>query len=73
MGFTMTLVEIIRYLESLGFRRAKGGRHQIHMTKGSLNIAIPSHSGEIAKGTLSAILREIGSSTSEAKKWKHGD
>jgi predicted RNA binding protein YcfA (HicA-like mRNA interferase family) len=34
MGFTMTMAEIIRFLEANGFIQESGGRHQIIMVKG---------------------------------------
>ena len=72
MGFTMTLRELIKYLESKGFTQGTGGKHQIKMIKGKIGVAIPSHKGNIPKGTINAILREAGTRTGDAKKWKEG-
>ena len=70
MGFTMKLREIISYLESLGYVQEEGGKHKIKMVKGSKSIAVPSHTCDLAKGTVTAILKQAGSNTGAAKKWK---
>ena len=70
MGFTMKMREIISYLESLGFMQEEGGKHQIKMVKGNNSIPIPSHTGDMPKGTVAFILKLAGSNTGEAKKWK---
>jgi predicted RNA binding protein YcfA (HicA-like mRNA interferase family) len=70
MGFTMTMAEMIKFLEANGFIQESGGRHQIIMVKGNMRVPVPSHSGDVPKGTVNHILSQAGFRGSDAKKWK---
>lgn len=69
VGFTMTTVEIIGFLEANGFWKLRTGRHLI-MTNGEKTLPIPAHKGDLPKGTLSGILQQAGFRTKQAKEWK---
>ncbi len=67
----MTYRELTRKLRALGceFKRASKGSHEIWINP-SLNLAtvIPHHPGDIPKGTLHAILKQLGISPDEFAK-----
>lgn len=60
----MTVKEVLRLLHKDGWRevesRTKGSHIQLrHPTKPG-KVTVPSHGGDIAKGTLNSILRQAG-------------
>jgi predicted RNA binding protein YcfA (HicA-like mRNA interferase family) len=57
--------EVIKVLEKLGFVfvRQKGS-HRIYV-KGSIGITIPYHTKDLKKGTLKAIIKQVGLSVEE--------
>jgi predicted RNA binding protein YcfA (HicA-like mRNA interferase family) len=60
-GFTYR--EVVRRLRSFGFQfdRPGPGSHEVwRRAQGGRKITIPHHPGDIAEGTLRAILREAG-------------
>ncbi len=67
----MTYRELTRKLRALGceFKRASKGSHEIWINP-CLNLAtvIPHHPGDIPKGTLHAILKQLGISPDEFAK-----
>ena len=65
----MTMEEIIKFLESHGFTKESGGRHQM-MVKGEWRGPVPSHTGDLPKGTINSILKQAGFRGGDAKKWK---
>jgi predicted RNA binding protein YcfA (HicA-like mRNA interferase family) len=69
VGFTMTTLEIIGFLEANGFWKLRTGRHPI-MTNGEKTLPIPVHKGDLPKGTVSGILQQAGFRTKQAKEWK---
>jgi predicted RNA binding protein YcfA (HicA-like mRNA interferase family) len=71
LGFTMTVDEIIRFLQSKGFMKQVGGRHQIHMVKGKQKIPVPSHTGTTAKGTVKNNLKAAGYKSEDVMEWRH--
>lgn len=70
MGFTMTAAEIIRFLKERGFIQKSGGRHQVHLIRGKQKIPIPDHSGDLAAGTLRAILKKAGYTPDDVMEWR---
>jgi len=64
----MTYRELTRKLRSLGceLKRQSKGSHEIwHNPKTNRSCSIPNHSGDIPKGTLSSILKQIEISRSD--------
>ncbi len=67
----MTYTELTRKLRALGceFKRPSRGSHEIwHNPRGNTSAAIPHHSGDIPKGTLHVILRQLQISREEIEK-----
>lgn len=59
----MTYRELVRKLRALGceFKRQSKGSHEIWTNpQKNLSAVIPRHAGDIPKGTLQAILRQLG-------------
>jgi predicted RNA binding protein YcfA (HicA-like mRNA interferase family) len=59
---TLNQKEAIRLLESHGWTRRTGGKHQVKMVKrGSRSISLPQHRGrDYSRGLAAAILRQAG-------------
>ena len=67
MGLTMKSLELIRFLESYGYRyiRAKGGSHHIY-SNGVHSLPIPIHgSKDFCEDFIRMILRETGLSKND--------
>lgn len=59
----MTYRELVRKLSALGceFKRQSKGSHEIWTNpRKNLSAVVPHHPGDIPKGTLSAILKQLG-------------
>ncbi len=67
----MTYRELTRKLRALGceFKRASKGSHEIWVNpNANLATVIPHHPGDIPKGTLHAIIKQLGISPGEFAK-----
>ena len=67
----MTYRELTRKLRALGceFKRTSKGSHEIWVNPNvNLTTVIPHHHGDIPKGTLHAILKQLGISPDEFAK-----
>lgn len=71
MGFTMTTEELLKFLEEQGFILSHQKKHLIYK-KEKVTIAVPAHNGNLPKGLLTAILRQAGFKTKQAKDWQEG-
>jgi predicted RNA binding protein YcfA (HicA-like mRNA interferase family) len=62
VGKTLNQKAATRLLEQNGWRRARGGKHQVKMMKpGSRPITLPAHKGgDYSRGLTAAILRQAG-------------
>ena len=62
VGKTLNQKAAIRLLEENGWKRTRGGKHQVKMTKpGSRPITLPVHKGrDYSRGLTAAILRQAG-------------
>jgi len=59
----MTYRELVRKLRVLGceFKRHSKGSHEIWTNpRKNLSAVVPRHSGDIPKGTLNAVLKQLG-------------
>ena len=70
MGFTMTTAEMIAFLVAHGYRQEGGGKHP-KLVKGRNKIPIPSHLGDMRKGTVNNILGRAGFSESDVMEWRN--
>ena len=63
--------ELARKLKRAGFQKIRTSRHPVwyHAEK-NLTIPVPSHPGDVPKGTLRTIIREIGITVDEFNKLK---
>ena len=64
----MTYRELARKLRLLGceLKRQSKGSHEIWTnTRNNLSAVVPRHSGDVPKGTLAAILKQLGIDRSE--------
>ena len=71
MGLTMKPIELIRFLESRGYKfaRAKGGSHHVY-SNGFHSIPIPIHgSKDFGEDFIRMILRETGTRKSDLLKY----
>ena len=67
----MTYRELTRKLRALGceLKRQSKGSHEIwHNPRANRSAVIPHHSGDIPKGTLNAILKQLAVSRDELDK-----
>lgn len=56
----MTKLEIIKLLKKAGFEKREGGRYEIWLKEGFPPVEVPSHGGDIPKGTAHKILKQAG-------------
>ena len=60
----MTVREVLKILHEYGWRevenRTKGSHIQLRHPAKPGKVTVPSHSGDIAKGTLNSIMRQAG-------------
>jgi predicted RNA binding protein YcfA (HicA-like mRNA interferase family) len=58
--------ELAQKLKRAGFRKIRTTRHPVwfHVKK-NLTIPVPSHPGDVPKGTLRTLIREIGITVEE--------
>lgn len=58
--------ELARKLKRAGFQRIRTGRHPVYYSvEKDLTVPIPSHPGDVPKGTLRTIIREMGMTVEE--------
>lgn len=58
--------ELARKLKRAGFELIRTGRHPVYYSVlKDMTVPIPSHPGDVPKGTLRAIIREMGLSVEE--------
>jgi predicted RNA binding protein YcfA (HicA-like mRNA interferase family) len=58
--------ELARKLRRAGFVEIRTARHPVfYLAEKDLTIPVPRHPGDVPKGTLRAIIREMGSSVEE--------
>ena len=58
--------ELARKLRRAGFVEIRTSRHPVfYLAKGDITIPVPRHPGDVPKGTLRAIIREIGMTIEE--------
>ena len=58
--------ELARKLRAAGYVEIRSSRHPVYyLAEKNLTIPVPRHPGEVPKGTLRAILREMGMSVEE--------
>jgi len=58
--------ELARKLKRTGFEVIRTSRHPVYYSaEKNLTIPIPSHAGDVPKGTLRSIIREMGISVEE--------
>lgn len=58
--------ELARKLKRAGFVEVRTSRHPVYYSaRQNLTIPVPSHSGDVPKGTLRTIIREMGISVEE--------
>jgi predicted RNA binding protein YcfA (HicA-like mRNA interferase family) len=73
MGFTITVAEITAFLISKGYRIETGkGRHGTKAVRDGHRISIPTHPGDIAKGTAKEILKQAGYTINDVMAWRRG-
>ena len=63
--------EVIRFLESLGFRQARQrGSHKFFRHRDGRTATVPDHKGEdLGRGILAKILRDAGTKPAEFLEW----
>lgn len=58
--------ELVRKLRRAGYVEIRTSRHPVYyLAERDLTIPVPSHPGDVPKGTLRAIIREMGISVEE--------
>ena len=58
--------ELARKLKRAGYVEIRTRRHPVYyLAEGNLTIPVPQHPGDVPKGTLRAIVREMGISIEE--------
>jgi predicted RNA binding protein YcfA (HicA-like mRNA interferase family) len=73
MGFTITAAELIAFLTAQGFHiETRRGRHGVKAVKGGQRIPIPTHSGDMRKGTVNNILNQAGFDENDVIRWRNG-
>lgn len=61
--------ELARKLRRAGFVEIRTSRHPVYyLAEKNLTIPVPRHGGDVPKGTLRAIIRELGMSVDEFNK-----
>jgi predicted RNA binding protein YcfA (HicA-like mRNA interferase family) len=58
--------ELVRKLKRAGYMEIRTSRHPVYyLAQKNLSIPVPQHPGDVPKGTLRAIIREMGMDVEE--------
>jgi predicted RNA binding protein YcfA (HicA-like mRNA interferase family) len=70
MGFTITAMELRRFLEAHGFYAVSQNGSHMKMTNGTRTTIVPMHIGDMKQKTARGILSQAGFTVNDVLNWR---